>query len=45
MKLDIILKFCINFTLNFKIEGIVKLEPFEKLMQDEKVHKTILSIK
>lgn len=35
MKFDIILKSCKNFTLNFRIEGIVKLDSFEKLLQDE----------
>jgi hypothetical protein len=35
MTFDIVLKSCKNFTLNFKIEGIVKLDSFEKLVQDE----------
>lgn len=32
---DIILKSCENFTLNFKIEGILKLDLFETFAQDE----------
>ena len=32
---DIILKSCDNFILNFKIEGIVKLDIFEKFLQEE----------
>ena len=32
---DIILKSCENFNLNFKIEGIVKLDMFETFIQDE----------
>lgn len=35
MTFDIVLKSCKNFTLNFKIEGIVKLDSFEKLVQEE----------
>ena len=35
MTFDIVLKSCKNFTLNFKIEGIVKLDSFETLVQDE----------
>lgn len=35
MKFNIILKSFKNFTLNFKIEGIVKLDSFEKIVQDE----------
>ena len=32
---DIILKSCENFTLNFKIEGILKLDLFETFVQEE----------
>ena len=35
MTFDIVLKSCKNFTLNFKIGGIVKLDSFEKLVQEE----------
>lgn len=34
-KFDIVLKSSENFTLNFKIEGIVKLDSFEKFVQEE----------
>ena len=34
-KFDIILKSSENFTLNFEIEGIVKLDSFEKFVQEE----------
>ena len=32
---NIILKSCGNFNLNFKVEGIVKLDLFEEFIQDE----------
>ena len=32
---DIILKSCENFILNFKIEGIIKLDIFEKFLKEE----------
>lgn len=35
MKFNIILKSFKNFTLNFKIEGLVKLDTFEEIVQDE----------
>ncbi|WP_296859816.1 pilus assembly protein [uncultured Methanobrevibacter sp.] len=32
---NIILKSCKNFNLNFKVEGLIKLDLFEEFVQDE----------